>query len=746
MKHSSLLFILLFLSIHISCFGQTALQAGMTIHQSTTFKSGTYNLLSDTIGSPVLTIEGNNITIDFKGVALNGAAAGQLPNTFKGLAILIKNSQHVTIKNLKIRGYKVALLAENVDSLQLLDSDLSYNYRMKLYSVRERENFQDWLSHHHNENDEWLRYGAAVYLKNCNNALIKGLRVTEGQNGIMMTQCNDGLFYNNIIEFNSGLGIGMYRSSRNRIMHNRLNFNVRGYSHGFYERGQDSAGILVYEQSNDNIFAYNTATHSGDGFFLWAGQQTMDTGEGGCNGNILYKNDFSYAPTNGIEVTFSSNRIYRNIIEGCTYAIWGGYSFDTYIGANKIANNKYGIAIEHGQHNVIEYNAFVKNDIGIQLWERLTQPGDWGYAKNHDIKSHDYTIRHNAFINDSIPLKIAGTAKVIINDDNDFLGFDKLLVANKPNDTFYLVKNNIYGKVNWGDTPEINQDRNRLLGAPKKEINMNALVNYPIEQRDFPPMPDSMSVVPSVTGDRSVIRVNEWGPYNYMYPSIWLDSINKNNYYFDALAPKGTWRVKRTEGFQTANLMQVGDFTKLTATKEANADFLLLEMEFIGNQPFETQLGEIIPAQKPYTLQFLRSEKTLNWNVRWYEYNDVTDPLKNYNAFKKLLQSKPLQTDQTQALNYVWWNKPADKVPADHFATLAETEFTVAKGKYKLILTSDDGAKLYLDGKLLIDNWTIHESEVNEVEVNLNGKHTIEIEHFDAEGLSNLELRMEKTE
>jgi hypothetical protein len=36
-------------------------------------------------------------------------------------------------------------------------------------------------------------------------------------------------------------------------MHNRLDWNVRGYSHGIYARGQDSAGILCYEQSNDNI-------------------------------------------------------------------------------------------------------------------------------------------------------------------------------------------------------------------------------------------------------------------------------------------------------------------------------------------------------------------------------------------------------------------------------------------------------------------------------------------------------------
>ncbi|MFN7117524.1 MAG: right-handed parallel beta-helix repeat-containing protein [Saprospiraceae bacterium] len=725
--------------------GQVPIRPGMVIKQSTTFQPGQYNITSDSIGTPIITIEGNNITLDFKEVKLNGATAGQLPDTFKGLAILIKNSRNVIIKNLQARGYKVALMAVNVDSLQLLNSDLSYNYRQKLFSIRERENFQDWLSYHHNEKEEWLRYGAAVYLKNCNNALVKGLHITQGQNGIMMTNCNDGLFYNNIIEFNSGIGIGMYRSSRNKIMHNRLNFSVRGYSHGFYSRGQDSAGILVYEQCNNNVFAYNSATHSGDGFFLWAGQHTMDTGEGGCNGNILYENDFSFSPTNGIEVTFSSNRIVKNKLEGCTHGIWGGYSYNTYIAGNHFINNKYGIAIEHGQHNTIEYNAFENNDIAVQLWERLTQPGDWGYANKRDVKSHDYNIRHNIFNQDSIPFKIAATAKVAINDDNEFLGFDKLLIAEKPNEEFYLVKNNIYGTVNWGDVPAINHDRNRLLPQPRKPFNIKELTNRMSEQQPPYAMSDSISVAPPLRGNRSLIRVNEWGPYNYQYPSVWLDSIQGENYQFTLLGPQGTWRVKRAEGLLTPELLPSGNFMILKAVKDSKATFILLELEFIGKQNITNQLGEVIPVGQPMLIRFNRAEKKLDWKVRWYAYNDVSDPLQQYDAFKKLAQQKPLQTAQIQELAYVWWNKPADNIPADKFATFAETTFDITKGKYKIILTSDDGVKLYLDGKLLINNWNIHESVVNEIEVELNGKHKIEIEHFDAAGLANLELRLEKT-
>ena len=193
----------------------------------------------------------------------------------------------MTLKNASVRGFKIALLAENAASLRLENCDFSYNYCPRLHSIREREDFSDWLSYHRNEKDEWMRYGAAFYLKNCSNVTIKGCRATGCQNALLMTRCNDAVVYNNFFHYNSGLGIGLYRSSRNKIMHNFLDWNVRGYSHGFYECGQDSAGILLYEQSSNNLIAFNSVTHSGDGLFLWAGQTTMDTGEGGCNDNLI---------------------------------------------------------------------------------------------------------------------------------------------------------------------------------------------------------------------------------------------------------------------------------------------------------------------------------------------------------------------------------------------------------------------------------------------------------------------------
>src|SRR5437868_14659228 len=42
----------------------------------------------------------------------------------------------------------------------------------------------------------------------------------------------------------------------------------------FYTRGQDSADLLIYEQSAHNVIAHNSLTHGGDGVFLWADRKS----------------------------------------------------------------------------------------------------------------------------------------------------------------------------------------------------------------------------------------------------------------------------------------------------------------------------------------------------------------------------------------------------------------------------------------------------------------------------------------
>lgn len=498
------------------------LKAGMVISSSVTINQNHFALNAATdISTPLITIDGNDITVDFNHAVLQGSNDKTRPDELYGLSILIKKgSKNIVIKNAEIHGYKIAILADNVKNLTIDNCDLSYNYRQHLLSNRVQEDTSDWLSFHKNENDEWLRYGAAVYLRKCTGAVIKNNTVTGGQCALLMTGSEKIEAYDNNFSFNSGLGIGLYRSSNNKIYHNRLDYNVRGYSHGKYKRGQDSAGILVFEQSSKNIFAYNTATHSGDGFFLWAGQTTIDTGTGGCNDNFIYGNDFSYAPTNGIEVTFSSNLIMKNIIRECDHGVWGGYSYDTDITDNTFENNRIAIAIEHGQAINIALNSFLNDETGIKLWSREKQPDNWIYPKKRNTESRNFWIAANRFTSNKKAFDIMGTDTVV------FSGNSKLDVAE------VLVLGDRWDNIDTSREDEI------LDMDYQKDERLKAIRDTQMPAR----------IVPQ---GKKEIRITQWGPYDFRYPMLWLKDVDSEGlYHFEIVGPSGSWQTANLNGFE----------------------------------------------------------------------------------------------------------------------------------------------------------------------------------------------------
>ncbi len=742
---------------------EISLTSGLVIRQSCTIKTGLYRLngaVKDVFtdkptmsaAQPVLSVEGENLTIDFNNAQLQGSNDRTQPDEFYGLAIRV-TGKNITLRNLKVKGYKVGLWAEGSVNLRLENCDFSYNYRPRLHSGREHEDFSDWLSYHQNAQNEWLGYGAGIYLDSCQGATVKNCRITGCQNALLMNRCTDGLIYNNTFQFNSGLGIGLYRSSNNRLMHNKLDWNVRGYSHGFYARGQDSAALLLYEQSSNNLIAFNSCTHSGDGLFLWAGQTTMDSGKGGCNDNYIFGNDFSHSPTNGIEVTFSRNRIRGNLITECTNGIWGGYSYHSIIMGNLISNCRTGIAIEHGQNDTIQQNLFQDDSVGIQVWARDQQPADWGYAQSRDVRSRDHVIDRNVFLKTRNPLKISASENIRVNGENLFSGFSQLLQTPKPNVGLKFWRNEIYGtaaQVNrvWA-TPEIAKQENLNFSYPEKvPKNPYAPLETPVVGLNEPDsLPDGMLAALPAIGlrGREFIQMGEWGPYDFQRPIATFKADLTNGllvYYI--LCPPGNWRINRTSrGLDF--LSDTASTRPLELTLRLSnppPDYMWVELEFRGDGPTVNELGQVIPAgtvQRFYIRAWLQKFK---WVVNFHNYTDATHPLIHADAFAALLTSPPIASLSTDNLYYAWWENPATNVQSDHFATTSTTSFAIAPGNYTLSLTSDDGARLYLDDKLLIDHWDVHEPAVDSRTLRLGGKHTIRIEHFDGSGFSTLDFRI----
>jgi parallel beta-helix repeat protein len=715
-----ILFSLFITGVALTVTGQDKpLTEGMQISKSIRIKKSNYRIDAPDASKPVVIIQGTDMVIDFNNAELRGSNQVNGPDEYAGTGILVQNSRNVIIRNLKARGYKIGLMARNVENLTLENCDLSYNYRQHLNSTQEKEDISDWMSYHHNEKDEWLRYGAGIYLWHCNKAVISNCRVTGGQNALMMTHCNNGRIFNNDFSFNSGIGIGMYRSSRNQVMYNRINFNVRGYSHGVYNRGQDSAGILVYEQSNENIFYKNSVTHGGDGFFLWAGQTTMDTGQGGCNENVLIGNDFSYAPTNGIEVTFSRNRISGNRIFECDHGIWGGYSYYSKIDGNKFGNNRIAIAIEHGQGNDIWYNEFSNDKEAIRLWSRAQQPSDWGYAKYRDTRSAYYVITGNKFSGHTTALNISRTDSVFVFG-NTYSGvgqrfkFDSL--------------------VTHVDTMEMDLVDTTLV--------------YPVVKNPI----NSFKGNEKLAGRKNIL-ITEWGPYDFRSPVIWNTNPTDTGAImkFDLIGPKGKWKIKSVKGLTGLSAMSGQLPSTLTASKiKTVITDIVIELEYTG-EAITTVFGEKIPAGKPFIFSFRKFFQPIDWEVLFYSLDTAFyNPVREGNLFSPVERKAPFKTEKVNKLDYAWWGgiKGSDQ-QYKQFITVATASATFEKAKYELGVTWDDAVRVYVDEKLVINEWnpslyTFDESPNRKIILELGGNHHIRVEHLELGGFATLSVKIKR--
>lgn len=614
-------------------------RAGLVITHSVRLVPGTYGLTAPgALDSGVITVRGDSVTVDARGVTLLGASDSTLPDEYRGVAIRVEGGHGVRILGARIHGYRFGVLARGTHGLALDGLDVSRSWKPRLFSLIEHESLVDWLSFHHNENGEWLRYGAGIYLEGVDSGDIKNVTGEGAMNGLMLVRSNHLRIWDNDFSFNSGLGIGLYRSSDNNIQHNRLDYDVRGYSK-FYHRGQDSAGLLLFEQSSRNIIAWNSVTHGGDGLFLWAGQSTMDSGAGGCNDNLIYGNDFSYAPANGIEVTFSRNTIVANRMVGNDYGIWGGYSYETRILGNGFALNRTGIAIEHGQDDQIVGNDFRRDTTAVFLWADSVTSSDWGYPKHRDIRSHGYTLDSNRLLIARVAYRIRRTDTTRITHNT--WSADSALVL-RDTTAFWIAEN-------------------RALPFPYDDSAYDAGAHVPPGYGRFAPPPLDDTVIPSTPAsrrDRSAIVVDEWGPH------------------------------------------------------ERGAE-----------------AGPAAPAFAP----------VMTWDAKFFVWSDATDPRSKPDAFKALLAGTPLLTRQESKLDYEWYGPAIKALPLEKWALDATGSVDPGPGTYSIRAISDDAIRVWVDGKLVIDDWTPHESVVDHAVIT-GGRHQLQVQYYQVDGWTELRL------
>ena len=565
-------------------------------------------VIEDANNNGVIQITAGNIVVEFaEGSVLRGSSADTRPDEYRGYGIKMEGCDNVTIRNARISGFWCGLHAKKCNDLTLVGIDGSNNRRAYLKSTPVAEDSSDWLYPHANDNNEWLNnYGAAMCVEESDRLTVHDCVVLHGQNGLIIDTVNDAKIYDNNFSFNSGWGIAMWRSCRNVITRNALDFCVRGYSHGVYNRGQDAAGILMFEQNNENIIAENSATHGGDCFFGHAGKDALgNTFEHpaewykrrGNNDNLLINNDFSYSPAHGIEMTFSfgNSFIGNRLVENAICGVWGGYSQDTLIAHNEFVGNgemgygleRGGVNIEHGRRNRVVHNTFKNNKCGVHFW--WDPEGDflaktWGAANGSD--SVDNLVAANTFIGDDVVFHFQMVP-------------DKQRPDNGKNQVI-LGPNEIKDAGKELDTDE----GSKILRSPNMTVKEITLPEYPVFGESRP-----IGARKHLRGRQNLI-MTEWGPWDHESPLVRVVKSGGDSVVYDLFKMGGEPQVS-VEGEQVVGALadESGSWTyTLKATQPGVHPYIIK----IQAGDFQKEIAGTLVA--------------VTWDATFFKWTEPVDP------------------------------------------------------------------------------------------------------------------------
>ena len=94
-------------------------------------------------------------------------------------------------------------------------------------------------------------------------------------------------------------------------------------------------------------------------------------------------------------------------------------------------------------------------------------------------------------------------------------------------------------------------------------------------------------------------------------------------------------------------------------------------------------------------------------------------------------------------LDFSWgYGSAALNLPADNFSARWTRTFNGIPGQYRLSLTSDDGARLYVNGQLVIDNWAVQAARTRSADYWFGGADRLRVEYFEATGTASLRVNI----
>lgn len=89
---------------------------------------------------------------------------------------------------------------------------------------------------------------------------------------------------------------------------------------------------------------------------------------------------------------------------------------------------------------------------------------------------------------------------------------------------------------------------------------------------------------------------------------------------------------------------------------------------------------------------------------------------------------------------------PADNLPADGFSSRFERTVPFDAGRYRFVVSADDGVRFWIGEDLIIDEWQDQVATYRQERNLVEGNHELKLEHYENKGLAHLRLSWERVD
>ena len=109
------------------------------------------------------------------------------------------------------------------------------------------------------------------------------------------------------------------------------------------------------------------------------------------------------------------------------------------------------------------------------------------------------------------------------------------------------------------------------------------------------------------------------------------------------------------------------------------------------------------------------------------------------------LSGSPVHVRDDGAIDFYWGGSPGGGVWADEFSARWKGSLSLDPGTYRFSVTTDDGARLWVNNQLLVDEWVEQPATTYEAEISIaSGSVPVTLEYFDQGGLAIIALAWTK--